>query len=492
MKILLVEPPVSPYDVPTGTFGLPPPYHLECLAGALLYRHEVAILDMRIDQDLSAELARFAPDMIGCSCVAANYHLALQVLREAKVWNPNAVTLLGGHHPSLVPLQCLETGVDYVVIGEGEGSLRELAATLERGADPATVAGIAYRDDSGEGRLSPQRPLLDMDGLPAPARHLSARYRDRQKYFRASWQPTDSIISSRGCPFKCTFCGLWKMNRGCYRYRDAELIADELETIEYPYVCFVDDNTMDHVRNASRLADAIKARGIQKTYELYGRSSTVVKHPELIEKWVSVGMKLLLIGLESTTSDRLEAMDKRVDLKTNQEAIAICHANGIEIVAYFIVDPEFTQEDFRRLGDYVEETGLTHPVYTILSPFPGTDLYELVKGRLITRRLDILDFFHTVLPTRLPLEEFYREFVSLYHRAYPLEAMRNAKPGDMAMVSPQMLGRYQEMDRRMSSLYAHHSEPAPDKAVYSESVYPSAFDHGSVTVRSEVIPLGAR
>jgi hypothetical protein len=124
MRILLVEPPISPFDVPTGTFGLPPAYHLERLAGGLVKDHDVRIFDMRIDPSLSEELDDFEPDMVGCSCVAANSHLAKEVLWKAKQQHPGTVTVIGGHHPSLSPESCSENYIDFVVIGEGEASLK--------------------------------------------------------------------------------------------------------------------------------------------------------------------------------------------------------------------------------------------------------------------------------------------------------------------------------------------------------------------------------
>ena len=89
--------------------------------------------------------------------------------------------------------------------------------------------------------------------------------------------------------------------------------------------------------------------------------------------------------------------------------------------AYLIVDPAFDREELRHLSEYVEENNLTHPVFTILNPFTGTDLYDMVKKTFITEGFELIDFFHTVIPTKLPLDEFYQEFLGLYSRAYPFK-----------------------------------------------------------------------
>jgi radical SAM superfamily enzyme YgiQ (UPF0313 family) len=456
MKVLLIEPPVSPFDVPTKVFAMPPPYHLEILGGKLISNHDVHILDMRLDEDLDIELSKFKPDIVGCSCVAANSHLAKQVLRRVKEVSPDIITVVGGHHPSLMPEDCNETFIDAVVIGEGEETLYEFVGACETHRDWGEIPGIAYRSKDGKFQINRDRELMDLNKLPTPARSLTQRYRDKRLYFRGNWRPIDSTITSRGCPNKCTFCGLWKINRGKYRTRAPGLITDELEAITAKNVTFIDDNTLDHVENAFALANEIKRRDIKKRYELYGRVDTIVRRPDLVEKWRGVGMELLLLGLEACDDQALKNMRKRTTTEMNRKAIEVCRTNDVELAAYLIVDPAFDHEDFRRLSGYVEENDLTHPVFTILSPFPGTDLYNTVKETLITEGFELIDFFHTVLPTKLPLDEFYEEFLELYRRAYPFRKFIKSIAQGKAVLSPRMISANMKMRKRLSSLRRHH------------------------------------
>ena len=311
MKVLLIEPPVSPFDVPTKIVAMPPPYHLEVLAGRLVGNHDVHILDMRIDEDLDTELSRFRPDIVGCSCVAANSHLAKQVLKRVKELAPDIVTVAGGHHPSLMPEDCNEAFIDAVVIGEGEETLYEFVGACESRRNWGEIPGIAYRVKDGQFRINRDREFMDLDNLPMPARNLTRLQRDKGLYFRANWRPIDCTITSRGCPNRCIFCGLWKINRGKYRARTPSLIANELEAITTLNISFIDDNTLDHVENASALADEIKRRGIKKRYELYGRVDTIVRRPDLVEKWRDVGMQLLLVGLEACDDQALKGDEEK-------------------------------------------------------------------------------------------------------------------------------------------------------------------------------------
>ena len=167
-------------------------------------------------------------------------------------------------------------------------------------------------------------------------------------------------------------------------------------------------------------------------------------------------MQLLLVGLEACDDETLEGMRKRTTTEMNRRAIEICHANEVELAAYLIVDPAFDHDDFRRLSEYVELNNLTHPVFTILSPFPGTDLYNMVKGTFITESFELIDFFHTVLPTRLPLDEFYEEFLGLYRRAYPFKNFIKSIAQGKALLSPRMILMNLRFRKRLASLRNHH------------------------------------
>ena len=125
--------------------------------------------------------------------------------------------------------------------------------------------------------------------------------------------------------------------------------------------------------------------------------------------------------------------------------------------AYLIVDPAFDREDFRRLSEFVERNNLTHPIFTILSPFPGTDLYNMVKETLLTEGFELMDFIHTVLPTKLPLDEFYEEFLGLYRRAYPFKNFIKSVVQRKAVLSPSMVSMHLKVRKRMASLRSHHN-----------------------------------
>jgi radical SAM superfamily enzyme YgiQ (UPF0313 family) len=329
--------------------------------------------------------------------------------------------------------------------------MRELVDAHEAGTDLRLVPGLALKKDgNGELLLTGKRPLADLDELPLPNRDLVAPY--RQHYFRGSWRPIVSLTTERGCPFRCHFCSMWKINEGKYRRRSPVSVVDEIESIPTPYIDFIDDNTLHDVKRAEIMYDLLKERGIRKTYKTYARSDTVVKHPDIIEKWCEIGMGLILIGFESFRDADLQHWGKKNSIETNEKAMRILKANDVEVASYFVINPDYTAEDFDALSRYVERWELTHPIFTILTPLPGTDFYYEVYDQLLTHNYEYFDFFHSVLPTRLPRAEFYRRFAGLWKHAYSFRnALKQLGRGGLHISPRQVLG-FREFRRDLKAL----------------------------------------
>jgi len=415
MRILFVQPPKVENSISGIDLSLSEPLALEILS-ANLFNHDVKILDMRLEDNLEDVLLEFKPHIVATTAFTVEVYKSLDILRKVKEFNREILTIIGGHHATLVPMDFNSEFIDIVVIGEGEYTIREIVEAFEKKKGFADIKGIAVRNNGKLKFTEPRGNISDLDSLPFPNRMLTKKYRDN--YFRGLWKPTASIYSSRGCPFKCDFCAMWKIFNGKFRTRSAKRFVDELETISEKFVNFTDDNSLQNISYAREIYNEIKKRNIKKTYKLYGRSDTIVKHPEIVEEWKSIGMELLLIGLESFNDDYLKARNKNNTAKNNEEAIKILHKNGVEVIAYFLVDPNFTEKDFNDLSNYVENLNLKHSIFTILTPFPGTELYEKRYYEMTTHNYELLDVFHAVLPTKLPLREFYINFINLYKKAY--------------------------------------------------------------------------
>jgi radical SAM superfamily enzyme YgiQ (UPF0313 family) len=260
--------------------------------------------------------------------------------------------------------------------------------------------------------------VTDLDIFPFPERSLTAK--DRKHYYSEWMKPLASIRTSKGCPFRCSFCALWKITGGRYLRRDPVKIVEELGRIDEEYVFFADDESLVDVQRMKALARLIKETGLRKKYFLYGRSDTISKNSDLLAQWRDVGLERVFVGLEFFREQDLEFIRKGSTLEDNKRAVRILQDLGIEIYASFIVRPEFIREDFCAFRQYCRDLGLTFATFAVLTPLPGTDFFADVEGKLITHNYDHFDFLHTVLPTELPLKEFYAEYANLYRGAIPL------------------------------------------------------------------------
>ena len=422
MKILLVQPPPPPDYVGFRRTALPEPLALECIGAVARPGHDVLLLDMRLDATLEETFNDFEPDMVAVTCLTTEVYNAQNILRSVKTWRPDVFTVVGGHHASLMPADFKQPYVDAIVVGEGEITFGELVETLEgTGLAPpddalAPIKGLAWKktgEADGNWVFNEERPLMpSMDDLPLPARDLAARY--AQDYYFLFDQPHACIATSRGCPFRCNFCSVWKFYHKRCRYMSAERVVREIEATEPWSISFVDDNFLSHVPRAWKIIELIRERGIEKAYGMQARTDTISKHPDLLAAWRDIGLHTVLIGFEAATQEGLDAVSKGATIEQNEKAMDILNGLGVHMWGAFIVDPQFTREDFHALKTYREEKDVIYPQFTVLTPLPGTDLYEQRKAELVTHDYRLFDALHAVLPTRLPREEFYKEFAALY------------------------------------------------------------------------------
>ena len=217
MKILLIKPPLnrSLFAPSRGE-----PLELEYLAAAVP-EHSIEILVMRIDNKLEARLEKFKPRLVGVTAYTCDVPVAKEVLREVKKFDSSIVTAVGGNHATFLPVDFAEPSVDAVFLGMADISFRDFVSRLEEGKETSEVHNLALVQN-GQLEITEQKlSEVDLDRIPFPARHLVAKYRG--KYRDLTWNRTAMVLSSRGCPFRCTFCACWKVMNGKYFTRSQEL-----------------------------------------------------------------------------------------------------------------------------------------------------------------------------------------------------------------------------------------------------------------------------
>lgn len=416
MKIVLIQPSSDRY-IGFHHSAITEPLGLEAIAGALNSRdnsHDISMLDMRFDKDVERFLQTNRPDAVGVAIPFTTLVYAGQaVLNTVRRMLPHAITFVGGHHAALNPSDFLGR-CDIVVMGEGEQLFPELLARIESGRSLDTLPGLTLIRN-GKPFFTGERPLItNLDELPLIDRSISERYSER--YFFRNMAPVTTIETTRGCTHRCVFCSVWKFNRGRYRQKSPERVFEEVKAVPTADILFADDNFMGSVSRIERIYRLIHEADLKKRFGCQARTDTIAGNPDTIRRWRDIGLSWVLIGFESFNQDQLAWMNKKTDVEMNEEAVRILQDNNIEIQAAFIVDPAYGRNEFRSLRKYIKRLKLKSCQITVLTPLPGTDLFKEKWAELTSRNYELFDFFHAVLPTNLPLDQFYGEFCKLYRR----------------------------------------------------------------------------
>jgi len=419
MRVLLLKPPSS------GILGLEmitfvEPLGLECVGGALEpLGHSCKIVDFRLEEFEKGmgDCKSFDPQVVGIQCNFTTERFRTRALAQRlREEMPDVYLVIGGHDASRDPLYFLATACDAVAVGDGEEILPELVETLERGGDPGKVPGLMLRGKNGEPVDTGHAPARrELDDLPMPARHLVSRYAN--EYFINFRKPLALLETARGCPFKCNFCSVWKFHESTFREKSPERVVAELRTIDAPNIFITDDIFWMNVNRGKEMAQLIKASGIRKFFTVQTRTDIICRHPELIEMWKDCGELAIFLGVEKVDDAGLAAVNKKNKASNNVQAIEILKDLGVGFTCNFIVDPAWGYEDFARLREWISEYGTYNSGFSVLTPLPGTDLWSEAERNVTTRDWELFDIVHTVLPTKLPIEEFYAEYSKLWHHA---------------------------------------------------------------------------
>src|SRR5258706_7405298 len=415
MKVSFLKAPIG------GIIGLEmitfvEPLGMECVAGGLeLEGHTCQIVDMRLDgvEHGLAKMRAFGPDIVGLQCnFTTERFRALRLARRVREEMPGVLIIVGGHDASRDPRWFLKPAIDVIVVGDGEEVMPPLAEAWSKKHDLKSVPGLLINDRNGPIDTGHAPARGNIDNLPMPARHLIKEY--ASEYYINFRRPLALLETARGCPFKCNFCSVWKFHESTFREKSPERVVAELQTIKAENVFITDDIFWMNVKRGEEMARQIKAAGIKKYFTVQTRTDIIVKFPQLVEQWKDCGKLAIFLGLESITDEGLAAVNKKNKACNNVKAIEILKDLGVGFTPNFIVDPAWERDDFTRLRDWVESMGAYNSGFSILTPLPGTDLWESVKGQVTTHDWEMYDIVHAVLPTRLPLDEFYAHYSRLF------------------------------------------------------------------------------
>lgn len=365
-------------------------------------------VDIQLLED-ETSLPDFAgADIVGISCNTVQFKPGLRVAQLAKELGKTVI--MGGPHPTSSPAEALKSGyVDYVVRAEGELTAVELVEGLRnpKTFDPSRVRGVSWIDkNSGEVIHNDARPFIhDLDSIPFPIRSATRRY-GRNGGSHQHKLEEFPLVTTRGCPYGCNFCDVHILAGKRFRTRSVANVVQEIEQLVGELgaerILIVDDIINFDNARLTDLFNALMERGLSKVRWVMGRGDHLVKGPETAEIMAKAGVEQMFLGIESPNERIIKAYKKggKASYDTSLKAVELLKQNNIETWGAFILgEPSETQEDVKRTIEFSKLINPGTAQFTILTPYPGTDLWNQVKHRLITRNWDLYDAMHSVFKT---------------------------------------------------------------------------------------------
>ncbi|HET8600049.1 MAG TPA: hopanoid C-3 methylase HpnR [Segeticoccus sp.] len=405
MRVLLVHPSALLYS---ELFLRLEPLGLERVAAAVRDAgHEVRVMDLQTHthDELGHEFSRFRPDAVAFGLnYLANVPEVIDLAHVIKEHAPATFVFVGGHSVSFIGSHVLEQAggaIDAVIRGEGEVGTTELLARVPDGA-VAEAPGAVTLEGTG-----PAPRMLDTIDRPLPARDLLTR---RNRYFIGVLDPAASVEFTRGCPWDCSFCSAWTFYGRSYRKMAPDVAAEDIARIREPGVFIVDDVAFIRPEHGDAIAAELERRGVHKSYYLETRADVLLRHTEVFERWKRLGLNYMFLGMEALDAEGLELFRKRVSPDANIKALEVARRIGLTVAINLIVDPQWDRAQFQRVREWAMSVPeIVH--LTVMTPYPGTEIWHTEARKLTSLDYRLFDIQHAVLPTRLPLPEFYRELV---------------------------------------------------------------------------------
>lgn len=405
MKLLLAIPPyVHMNNLGPQRIGIPIGM-LSIAACAEKDGHQVRVIDSRLYEknhweQLESDATDFNADIVGISNLFSTQSDGVRKFLElSRKINPDVRTMVGGPHATSKPQDFLNMGIDMAIVGEGEKAISGIMRYFGGKETVSNVKGVAYLD-GGKMKITGREFVNNLDDIPFPAYHLA----DMETYFSLnekgfSSRPHDifnkpmrelSMITSRGCPYECTFCSIHPTMGYVFRAQSPEYVASHLELVTKEYgvelVHFEDDNlTLDSGRFRAIL-DLIEERGLKFSWDTPNGVRADTLSRDILEKMKRTHVNEIRIAIESANQHVLDNVVKKdLDISKAVMVCKDCHELGIELSAFYVVGmPGETKENINETLDFAFNLMKKYnvkPHVNIANPLIGTEMYNIAKAK---------------------------------------------------------------------------------------------------------------
>jgi anaerobic magnesium-protoporphyrin IX monomethyl ester cyclase len=433
VRVLFVEPPKDFWFV-MGEY-LPPPYGILQLAAFLEQKNgdaEIQVLDCNAEgldwNGLEKRIENYNPDIVASSALATcNTYLSVRTLELAKKVNPEIVTVAGGQHFTVMAAESLKTypEIDVIVRGEGEETLVDLTKKISEGQLVSSVKGVSFRNNGQIIHNSPRPLIQNLDSLPFPGYKFVEELVSKYHFTAMAGKKTRYALveGSRGCPHECTFCTQWRHWGNQWRMKSPKRIADEFEFCYENYgsrFLWLTDDNYGLGKRASELGDELISRRFADDimWFMQVRCDDVGKHAEVLPKMRKAGLRWVLLGVENNNPATLDSFRKESSPNDAREAVKLLKKNDIFSQGMFIIGQRNDNaESIASLREFANDLNPDLAIFAILTPFPGTAVYEVAKrnGWIEDWNWANYDMVHAIMPTEyLSVKEVQEELYNCY------------------------------------------------------------------------------
>jgi len=398
MRALLINPPrfnelcANNPKIVEEERGINPPLGLLYIAAYLEKEtsHEVEIIDAQVEgytyEELAVALKRTTASVFGITVMTLTLIDVMKTVALIKSIHKDSIIVLGGPHVHLYPDQTIKLeGVDYLVLGEGERSFAHLLDALESNGDLTDITGLVFRQNGKIIHTGVPALISGLDALPFPARHLTP-YR-RYRSLLSKGEIVTTLFTSRGCPYRCRFCDRPHLGK-VFRTRSPHNVVDEIEEcikLGIHEFLFYDDTFTVSIKRAKEISREIIRRKLDITFDIRTRVNTIDE--ELLDLLKRAGCAGIHYGVEAGNDRMLEVLQKDISVKQARLAFAVTKRKKIQTLAYFMIgSPSETLQDIHDTFRLQKELDPDYLHMTILTPFPGTNIYaDALKQGIIKK-----------------------------------------------------------------------------------------------------------
>ncbi|MBN1929932.1 MAG: B12-binding domain-containing radical SAM protein [Chlorobiaceae bacterium] len=351
----------------------------------------------RIFESFEQLLKERSFDLVAISSMTGGFNNAVKLARIAK--NHGVTVVMGGFHPTAMPEEALDHGfADIVVIGEGEATFREL---VKKGPS-REVKGLVWKENCEFVYTGMRELIMDVDSIRFPLRSIRP-----ERFSEKSGDYTiETIYTSRGCPWKCSFCANDRMHKN-WRGRSAENVVDEIALIHDPkkkkLLKIWDANFLTNIKRVEKICDLMIERGLTNfRIVTETRAKDVIRAERILDKLHQVGLRKVGLGIESPNPETLAKMNKQNTLGDISRSIDLLGKHSIGVEGYFIVGHHSeTEADTMVYPDFARSLGLRNALFMAMTPYPGTKIFEEYRSEdnITSYNWDLYNNFCPVVKT---------------------------------------------------------------------------------------------